>query len=217
MPNFGVEFYSDSGYKFIIPDSAGFVFTRSVTLNFGPITTNGHYTIHTESFPTGSNSIAFVRVLGDRVPIIQMGHNGSSLNIVTMIGGSQHTHSYSIKVYFFCDVETTPDNSKYGVRVFNEDGVLIMNAKSKPLRLLSHDLSGGGSSPTNCGAILPLLGGVRGEYDGTGYTRHFLMIPMAVDGVLKMGQIMTGVDPMPFSYYKLLSTHVFYIDTSYYD
>lgn len=142
MAQYGIELYADTGLKFIIPDYSGFVFHSYADVTLAPKTWNNEI-FHTLYMPAGAQGIAFYKIIGrggdtrGLVPTIAYQHVGNQLNFSYIFyhPSLNPWDTVTIRMYFFTNKETKPDDAAYGLRVFDELGNVVFHTASKPLRL----------------------------------------------------------------------------------
>lgn len=140
MSTYNVELYSDTGYKFLVPDLYGYMFSHYQDFTL-PVKRWDNSVFYTYTPPSPCDIVVFSRVIG-RVgggvcPTIAYNKSGNSFNFNYTFDykDSNPGHSVTVRVYFFTSLEMKVDNSQYGLQVFDSSGRSVWNSSSLPLRL----------------------------------------------------------------------------------
>lgn len=141
MSIYNVELYSDTGYKFIVPDLYGYMFSHYQDFHL-PMKRWDNSVFYTYTPPSPCEVIVFSRVIGrsgngGTCPTIAYSRSGNSFhfNYTYDYQGATAGNSVTVRVYFFTSIETKGDNSTYGLQIFDASGRSVWNSASLPLRL----------------------------------------------------------------------------------
>lgn len=218
MSQYGIEMYSDSGYKFLITDNYSFVFSHYVDLSIQGSTNGGPHHIYTTPAPQGSNALVFVRMTSGAIVLVSHEYSGNNLNLY-----ARYTHTTglsTLRAYIFYDREPRPVSSSYGIQVFDENGATVYHTDSKPLRLQRANWGFVDGWSVDVGypvAVAQNFLGVRYSSAGA-YSIFWNVIGTASGNTLSAGVMLRQMIPEPgYQFHVDVESEILYINTSFYD
>lgn len=230
MASYGIEMYADTGYKFVIPDYAGFVFSHYKDFTL-PLKTWDNSVFHTQSIPAGAQAIVFIRVLGrnpsssTNAPTVMYQKTGDQLKFsyIYYYPSGSSSDNVRVRLYFFYNKEATSDSTGYGLKIFDASGAVVFHTSSRPLRLSRANwgyVDGWSSNVGHNVAVLCNRLAQRGQVvqiPPSPVTHIFNAIPVGEGTTLKVGLSYQQTIPQPVSIKQNINPEILYINTSLYD
>lgn len=136
MSVYGVELISDTGHKFVIPDSNPYTFHKryDLIIRYG---TSSFMEVDT-GIPASVKTMVFFRIGDDSDPLSYIARACDTFvrNGTWWIVGGSAAYSITIHAYVFTDREFFDVNgSGYGVQIFDAEGNQIIGCNSRPLKM----------------------------------------------------------------------------------
>lgn len=228
MSDYGIELYADTGFKFVIPDYSGFVFSHYRDFTLGNKTWDDSV-FYSQPYTSGAQALAMVRIIGrsgstSLSPTIAYQDTGSSLNFTYIYYHPSFGPSdkVTVRIYFFFNKEATTDPSSYGLQVYDSGGKIVFHTSSRPLRLqrISWGYQENWSKDMGYGvATLCARLGQKGIIQQQPFSQTHIhnIIPVGEGTVLKAALSYQQTVPVLVNANRNIDPDIVYINTSHYD